>query len=82
MGANVKHEGLVVIGTGRIRITIYGQGFSQSRVLDHPNIAHVHDAGTTELGRRYFVMEYVKGLPIPRRRVGIAIGLSSIDGDG
>jgi non-specific serine/threonine protein kinase/serine/threonine-protein kinase len=33
-------------------------------LLDHPNIAHVYDAGTTELGRPYFVMEYVKGLSI------------------
>jgi len=33
-------------------------------LLDHPNIAHVHDAGTTVNGRPYFVMEYVKGLPI------------------
>jgi len=33
-------------------------------LLDHPNIAHVHDAGTTEAGRSYFVMEHVKGLPI------------------
>jgi len=33
-------------------------------LLDHPNIAHVYDAGTTENGRPYFVMEYVKGLPI------------------
>jgi len=33
-------------------------------ILDHPNIAHVHDAGTTQTGRPYFVMEYVKGLPI------------------
>jgi serine/threonine protein kinase len=33
-------------------------------LLDHPNIAHVYDAGTTEAGRPYFVMEYVKGLTI------------------
>ncbi len=33
-------------------------------LLDHPNIARVYDAGTTETGRPYFVMEYVKGLPI------------------
>jgi len=33
-------------------------------LLDHPNIAHVFDAGCTETGRPYFVMEYVKGLPI------------------
>jgi eukaryotic-like serine/threonine-protein kinase len=33
-------------------------------LLDHPNIAHVLDAGATETGRPYFVMEYVRGLPI------------------
>jgi len=33
-------------------------------LLDHPNIAHVYDAGTTEAGRPYFVMEYVEGSPI------------------
>ena len=35
-------------------------------LLDHPNIAHVFDAGCTETGRPYFVMEYVKGLSITR----------------
>jgi len=33
-------------------------------LLDHPNIARVHDAGMTQAGRPYFVMEYTKGLPI------------------
>ena len=33
-------------------------------LLDHPNVAHVFNAGTTETGRPYFVMEYVKGIPI------------------
>jgi serine/threonine protein kinase/Tfp pilus assembly protein PilF len=33
-------------------------------LLDHPNIAHVYDAGTTEASQPYFVMEYVKGLSI------------------
>jgi eukaryotic-like serine/threonine-protein kinase len=33
-------------------------------LMDHPNIAKVLDAGTTESGRPYFVMELVKGLPI------------------
>jgi tetratricopeptide (TPR) repeat protein len=33
-------------------------------ILDHPNIAHVYDAGETSAGRPYFVMEYVKGVPI------------------
>src|SRR5438105_320342 len=30
-------------------------------LMDHPNVARVVDAGTTELGRPYFVMEYVPG---------------------
>jgi serine/threonine protein kinase len=33
-------------------------------LLKHPNIAQVYDAGTTDSGRPYFVMEYVEGLPI------------------
>jgi len=33
-------------------------------LLDHPNIAHVYDAGMTEAGRPYFIMEHVKGLPV------------------
>ncbi len=35
-------------------------------LMDHPNIARVLDAGTTEAGRPYFVMELVKGIPITR----------------
>ena len=33
-------------------------------IMDHPNIARVLDAGTTESGRPYFVMELVRGIPI------------------
>src|SRR6185295_19190905 len=33
-------------------------------MIDHPNIARVLDAGATETGRPYFVMELVKGEPI------------------
>ena len=33
-------------------------------LMEHPNIATVLDAGTTEDGRLYFVMEMVKGMPI------------------
>ena len=33
-------------------------------LMDHPNIAKVLDAGTTDRGRPYFVMELVKGQPI------------------
>ncbi len=33
-------------------------------MMEHPNIAKVLDAGATELGRPYFVMELVRGIPI------------------
>ncbi len=33
-------------------------------LMDHPNIAKVLDGGLNESGRPYFVMEYVKGVPI------------------
>jgi eukaryotic-like serine/threonine-protein kinase len=33
-------------------------------LMDHPHIARVLDAGTTESGRPFFVMELVKGVPI------------------
>src|SRR5438105_2460997 len=44
--------------------------FEQERqalaLMDHPNIAKVLDAGTTQDGRPYFVMERVKGIPITK----------------
>ena len=33
-------------------------------IMDHPNIARVLDAGTTDTGRPYFVMELVQGIKI------------------
>ena len=35
-------------------------------VMDHPSIARVFDAGATDNGRPYFVMELVQGVPITR----------------
>ncbi|HBE68582.1 MAG TPA: hypothetical protein DDW52_10585, partial [Planctomycetaceae bacterium] len=35
-------------------------------MMDHPNIARVLDAGTTESGRPYFAMDLVRGLPITK----------------
>src|SRR5207302_1753832 len=52
-------------------------------LMDHPNIAKVLDAGATELGRPFFVMELVRGIKItdfcdehrlsPRQRLELAI---------
>jgi len=58
-----------------IKVVRAGQesGFSLSRFknerqilarLDHPNIAHLLDGGTTEAGLPYFVMEFIEGKPI------------------
>src|SRR5437879_13915729 len=33
-------------------------------LMEHPNIAKVFDAGATDSGRPYFVMELVRGIPI------------------
>ena len=60
------------------------QGERQALALmDHPNIARVFDAGATESGRPFFVMELVKGVPItqfcddrkltPRERLGLFV---------
>ena len=52
-------------------------------MMDHQNIARVLDAGTTESGRPYFVMELVHGVPIthfcdenhltPRQRIELFV---------
>ena len=33
-------------------------------MMDHPNIARIFDAGATQRGRPYFVMEYIEGVPV------------------
>jgi len=33
-------------------------------LIEHSNVARVHDAGLTTSGRPYFVMEYIRGIPI------------------
>ena len=44
--------------------------------LEHPNIARLYDAGETEFGMPYLVMEFVDGLPIDQycdlQRLGIS----------
>lgn len=45
-------------------ITRFAQELQALAVMDHPNIARVLDAGTTDRGLPYFVMEHIKGEPI------------------
>lgn len=35
-------------------------------LMEHPNIARILDAGATQTGRPYFVMELVRGVPVTR----------------
>ncbi len=48
-------------------------------MMDHPNIARVLDAGASETGQPFFVMEHVAGLPITehcdRYRLGLEVRL-------
>jgi tetratricopeptide (TPR) repeat protein/serine/threonine protein kinase len=63
----------------RVALKVVRPGFDSARLLtrfdqerqalalmDHPNIAKVLDAGLDEVGRPYFVMELIKGVPITR----------------
>jgi len=63
----------------RVALKIIKQGMDSKQVvgrfeaerqalalMNHPNIAHVFEAGTTERGRPYFAMEYVPGASITR----------------
>ncbi len=35
-------------------------------LMSHPNIAQIYDAGATDTGQPYFVMEHIDGLPVTR----------------
>jgi serine/threonine protein kinase len=58
---------LKIIKPGMDSIKVIGRFEAERQALawlDHPNIAHIYDGGTTEVGHPYFVMEYVEGTPI------------------
>jgi tetratricopeptide (TPR) repeat protein/tRNA A-37 threonylcarbamoyl transferase component Bud32 len=58
---------LKLIKAGMDSRTVLGRFESERQALalmDHPNIARVFDAGTTDAGHPFFVMELVKGVPL------------------
>jgi len=62
-----RRVALKIIKLGMDTNQVVGRFEAERRALalmDHPNIAKVLDAGATETGRPYFVMELVKGIPI------------------
>ena len=63
----VQRVALKVIKAGmdtRAVIARFEQERQALAVMDHPNVAKVFDAGATDSGRPYFVMEHVPGEPI------------------
>ena len=62
-----RHVALKLIKLGmnsKQVIARFGTERQALAVMNHPNVAKVFDAGTTEMGRPYFVMEYVDGVSI------------------
>lgn len=66
--APVKRQVALKLIKAAIRDEAALQRFALERqalaIMNHPAIARVFDAGTTQEGQPYFVMEYVPGLPI------------------
>jgi eukaryotic-like serine/threonine-protein kinase len=64
-----RHIALKIIKAGMDSAQVIAR-FEQERqalaIMDHPHIAKVLDAGTTDSGRPFFVMELVKGISITR----------------
>src|SRR5262245_39995264 len=61
----IRDVALKVIKLGMDTQQVVGRFEAERQALalmDHPNIAQVHDAGATETGRPYFVMELVRGV--------------------
>jgi eukaryotic-like serine/threonine-protein kinase len=62
-----RRVALKLIKAGMDSLQVIGRFEAERQALalmDHPHIARVFDAGTTDGGRPYFVMELVKGIPL------------------
>ncbi len=62
-----RHVALKVIRPGMDTREVIARFESERQalaVMDHPNIAQIFDAGTSDKGRPYFVMELVHGVPL------------------
>ena len=62
-----RHVALKVVKSGRHTKQVLARFDAERQALAlmaHPNIAQVLDAGTTDYGQPYFVMELVEGIPL------------------
>jgi tRNA A-37 threonylcarbamoyl transferase component Bud32 len=50
--------------TGRMEVARFEAERQALALMDHPNIAKVFDAGTTEDGLPYYVMEFINGISV------------------
>jgi len=58
-----------LIASGLHSPIVHQRFLSERQILarfEHPGIARLYEGGTTESGRPYFVLEYIKGRPIDR----------------
>ena len=68
-GAYEREVAIKLMGAGALDLRHRVLFDHECRVLarmEHPAIAHIHDAGTDDDGRPYLVMEYIRGEPIDR----------------
>ena len=58
---------LIKLGMDTARVVARFESERQAlAMMNHPNISHVYDAGASDRGRPYFVMEYVEGASITK----------------
>lgn len=71
---------IIKVGMDTRQVIARFEGERQALALmDHPDIAHVLDAGATDAGRPFFVMDFVDGVPVTRycdeRRLSVSARL-------
>ena len=73
----LKREAALKLPTGALWSDVLAERFARERdvlsSLDHPNIARLFDAGVSEVGQPYIVLEYIAGRPIIEAAEGLTI---------
>ncbi len=73
------HVAVKLIAAGNDTANVRLRFLAERQILarfEHPGIARLYEGGTTESGRPYFVLEYVKGRPIDRYCEDEQLGLA------
>ena len=73
----LKREVAIKLPTGAMESDVLAERFARERdvlaSLDHPNIARLFDAGVSDDGQPYIVLEYIAGRPITEAAAGLTI---------